>query len=380
MPVPKYRYRRDQTRNLFGTLRLRYTWQLAEMGWTQLSANVTSFEYGVFMKRPHRSDSIQSHSETMPDADKPYAISIVVPVYRSATILPLLVEKVDEEMVKAGLSSRFELLLVNDSSPDNSWQVISDLASRFSFVKGISLRRNFGQHNAIMAGLNHASGDFVVVMDDDLQHPPEAIGKMVGVLLDGYDVCYTTYLNRQHAAWKKVGSKFNDWVATQLLDKPKGLYLSSFKALRKEVVDEVIKYDGPYAYLDGLILDVTRSITTVAIHHQARHDGKGNYNLSRSLSLWLKMATSFSVFPLRLASIAGFSLASFSMVMILVVIVAKLLHPGIQAGWSSLIATILFIGGIQTLCIGMVGEYLGRTYLKLNHKPQYVVAHRTWTS
>ncbi|MEX3954875.1 glycosyltransferase family 2 protein [Trinickia sp. EG282A] len=314
----------------------------------------------------------------MSEADKSCELSIVVPVYRSATILPLLVQKIDEEMVKAGLVGRVELLLVNDSSPDNSWQVISSLAREFNFVKGISLRRNFGQHNATMAGLNHAIGEIVVVMDDDLQHPPEAIGEMIAALRAGYDVCYTNYRNRQHAAWKKAGSKFNDWVATRLLDKPKGLYLSSFKALRKEVVDEVVKYDGPYAYLDGLILDVTRSITTVAIHHQARHDGKGNYNLSRSLSLWLKMATSFSVFPLRLASIAGFSLALFSMVMILIVIAAKVLHPGIQAGWSSLIATILFIGGIQTTCIGLVGEYLGRTYLKLNHKPQFVVAQRTW--
>jgi len=316
----------------------------------------------------------------MKKSEPPRTLSIVVPVYRSAGILPLLVEKIDEDVVKAGFAGRVELLLVNDSSPDNCWEVISGLANQFSFVKGISLRRNFGQHNAIMAGLNHATGDIVVVMDDDLQHPPEAIGKMVSALEEGYDVCYTTYLGRRHPAWKKAGSKFNDWVATRLLDKPKDLYLSSFKALRKEVVDEVIKYDGPYAYLDGLILDVTRSITNVDIHHQARHEGKGNYNLSRSLSLWLKMATSFSVLPLRLASIAGFSLASFSMVMILVVIAEKFLHPDIQAGWSSLIATILFIGGIQTLCIGLVGEYLGRTYLKLNHKPQYVVACRTWTN
>ncbi|CAD6542169.1 glycosyltransferase family 2 protein [Paraburkholderia sabiae] len=309
---------------------------------------------------------------------KTYSLSIVVPVYRSAEILPLLVRTVGEEMHSAGLDGRFELVLVNDSSPDNSWEVIRTLAREFPFVKGISLRRNFGQHNATMAGLNHATGEFVVIMDDDLQHPPSAIGTMVATLLEGYDVCYTNYLNRQHAAWKKFGSKFNDWVATRLLDKPKGLYLSSFKALRKEVVDEVIKYDGPYAYLDGLILDVTRSIKTVDIHHQARQDGKGNYNLSRSLSLWLKMATSFSVLPLRIASIAGFSLASLSMVFIAIVIIEKLRHPEIQAGWSSLIATILFIGGIQTLCIGMVGEYLGRTYLKLNRKPQYVVAHRTW--
>ena len=305
-------------------------------------------------------------------------LSIVVPVYHSAHILPQLVEQIRAEMCKEGLASSFELLLVNDASTDNSWQVICSLADTNSFIKGISLRRNFGQHNAIMAGLNYVNGDLVILMDDDLQHPPQAIGNMVRALSEGYDVCYTNYVNRQHAYWKKLGSQFNDWVATRLLGKPKGLYLSSFKGLRKEVVDEVIKYDGPYAYVDGLILDVTRSITTIDIEHQARHGGEGNYNLRRSISLWMKMATSFSVLPLRLASYAGFALAALSLVMIIFIIVLKFLHPEYPRGWASLIATILFIGGIQTLCIGMMGEYLGRTYLKLNHKPQFVVGSTTW--
>lgn len=312
-------------------------------------------------------------------SDPGCTLSIVVPVYRSAQILPQLVEQIYAEMCKEGLADSFELLLVNDASPDNSWQVIRSLATTHTFVKGVSLRRNFGQHNAIMAGLNYVSGDFVVLMDDDLQHPPHAIGDMVRALAEGYDVCYTNYVNRQHALWKKLGSQFNDWVATHLLGKPKGLYLSSFKGLRKEIVQEIIRYDGPYAYIDGLILDVTRSITTINIEHQARHEGEGNYNLRRSLSLWLKMATSFSVLPLRLASYAGFALAALSLVMIVFVIVQKLLHPEFPRGWASLIATVLFIGGIQTLCIGMMGEYLGRTYLKLNHKPQFVVGNTTWT-
>lgn len=311
-------------------------------------------------------------------SDPGCTLSIVVPVYRSAQILPQLVEQIHAEMRKEGLADSFELLLVNDASPDNSWQVIRSLATTHTFVKGVSLRRNFGQHNAIMAGLNYVSGDFVVLMDDDLQHPPHAIGDMVRALAEGYDVCYTNYVNRQHALWKKLGSQFNDWVATHLLGKPKGLYLSSFKGLRKEIVQEIIRYDGPYAYIDGLILDVTRSITTINIEHQARHEGEGNYNLRRSLSLWLKMATSFSVLPLRLASYAGFALAALSLVMIVFVIVQKLLHPEFPRGWASLIATVLFIGGIQTLCIGMMGEYLGRTYLKLNHKPQFVVGNTTW--
>lgn len=305
-------------------------------------------------------------------------LSIVVPVYRSAQILPQLVDQIHAEMCKEGLVDSFELLLVNDASTDSSWEVIRSLALKYTFIKGISLRRNFGQHNAIMAGLNYVNGDFVILMDDDLQHPPNAIGDMVRALSEGYDVCYTNYLNRQHVIWKKLGSRFNDWVATHLLGKPKGLYLSSFKAIRKEVVEEIVKYDGPYAYIDGLILDVTRFITTIPIEHQARHEGEGNYNLRRSFSLWMKMATSFSVLPLRLASYAGFALAALSLVMIAFIIVLKFLHPEYPRGWTSLIATVLFIGGIQTLCIGMMGEYLGRTYLKLNNKPQFVVGSMTW--
>lgn len=311
--------------------------------------------------------------------DSGYVLSIVVPVYRSAQILPQLVEQIHAEMCKEGLAESFELLLVNDASTDNSWQVISELAHTHAFIKGISLRRNFGQHNAIMAGLHYVRGDYVILMDDDLQHPPNAIGGMVRALAEGYDVCYTKYRNRQHAVWKKYGSQFNNWVATRLLGKPKGLYLSSFKGLRKEIVQEIIRYDGPYAYIDGLILDVTHSITTIAIEHQARHEGESSYNLYRLFSLWMKMATSFSVLPLRLASYVGFALTALSLVMIIIVIVQKFLHPELPRGWASLIATILFIGGVQTLCIGMIGEYLGRTYIKLNNKPQSVVGRTTWT-
>ncbi len=302
------------------------------------------------------------------------ALSIVVPVYHSALILPKLVDQIYAEMLKEDLAEQFELLLVNDCSDDNSWEIIRSLASTHDFIKGISLRRNFGQHNAIMAGLNYSRGDMVVIMDDDLQHPPCAIGDMIRALSAGYDVCYTRYLNRQHACWKKWGSSFNDWVATRLLNKPKGLYLSSFKAIRKEVVAEIIKYDGPYAYVDGLILDVTRSITTVDIAHQARYEGEGNYNLRRSLALCMGMATSFSILPLRIASYAGILLAVLSFFMLIYIVVMKLTHPELPAGWASLVVAVLFVGGVQTLCMGVIGEYLGRTYLKLNRKPQFVVA------
>jgi undecaprenyl-phosphate 4-deoxy-4-formamido-L-arabinose transferase len=303
-------------------------------------------------------------------------LSIVVPVYRSERILPKLVDEVITAAKSLGLYDNFELLLVNDCSPDDSWETIKSIAGKHEFVRGINLRKNFGQHNATMAGLNNVAGKSIVVMDDDLQHPPMAIAEMLSALRTS-DVCYTRYLNRRHATWKKLGSSFNDKVATVLLDKPRGLYLSSFKAIRREVVDEVVKYDGPYAYLDGLILDVTRSIVSIDIEHQARPEGQGNYNVRRSVSLWLKMATSFSIFPLRLASLIGFGFAALSLVMITVVIVLKIWHPEIAVGWASIVSLILLIGGVQTMCIGMIGEYLGRSYLKLNRKPQFVVAEKT---
>lgn len=306
-------------------------------------------------------------------------LSIVVPVYRSQSILVKLVEEVERSMEAEGLIGQFELLLVNDASPDESWQVISDLAINHDFVRGISLRKNFGQHNATMAGLNHARGKIVIIMDDDLQHPPAEIGNLMRQIDEGADVCYTRYKGRQHALWKILGSRFNDMVATLVLDKPKGLYLSSFKAIRQEVVQEVIKYDGPYAYLDGLILEVTRSIKVIDIDHQPRHEGVGNYNLKRSVSLWLKMATSFSVFPLRVATVIGFSLTVLSLLVIGVILVQKLQHPEWPVGWASLIATVLFVGGVQTFCVGMLGEYLGRAYLKINGKPQFVVNKTTWS-
>jgi polyisoprenyl-phosphate glycosyltransferase len=303
-------------------------------------------------------------------------ISIVVPVYRSQSILPHLVAKIHDVFRES--AREFELILVNDVSPDESWQVIQDLCVKYPFVKGVCLSKNVGQHNAIMAGLTEATGEIVVLMDDDLQHPPESISSLVEAIESGYDVCYTKYANRSHAAWKKAGSWFNDRVATFLLNKPSGLYLSSFKAMNRNVACQAICYDGPYPYVDGLILDITSNIGVVTIQHQARFEGKGNYNLRSSLSLWLKMATSFSVVPLRLATILGLFLTITSAVGIVLIIARKLFTPEIAAGWASLIVVVLFVGGIQTFCLGMLGEYLGRTYLKVNKKPQFVVRKKTF--
>lgn len=305
-------------------------------------------------------------------------LSIVIPVYRSATILPRLVDEIEQVCANSDSIEHFELIFVCDASPDNSWQIIEQLARDRDFVRGVRLRRNAGQHNATMAGLGLSQGTYVVIMDDDLQHPPADIPRLMGALQQGADVCYTRYRNRQHQAWKRMGSKFNDLVATVLLSKPKNLYLSSFKALRREVVVEVTRYHGPFVYIDGLILDVTRNIVSIEIEHQTRHSGEGGYNLRRSMSLWLKMATGFSIVPLRLASMIGLFIALISFCALIFIVIVRVMNPAIPVGWPSLISIILFLGGAQLLGLGIIGEYIGRTYLAVNCKPQYVIQATTF--
>ena len=300
------------------------------------------------------------------------SVSILIPVYKNEGGLKELVRRIAASMAATPYAQSYELILIDDCSPDNSWHVIQSLAEAHSFLRGATLSRNFGQHNAIMAGLNLVKGRYVVLMDDDLQHPPEAIPSMIDELVAGADVCYTRYANRQHAAWKIAGSKFNDWVASWLLSKPKGLYLSSFKALKRGIADQIRSHEGPFAYLDGLILDITRRIASVEIQHGTRAYGEGNYGFKKSLSLWLRMVTGTSILPLRLVTIMGSIVALLGFLGALFVIIGKLLYPDESKGWASIIVTILLTSGLQTMFVGILGEYLGRIHLRLNNKPQYL--------
>jgi polyisoprenyl-phosphate glycosyltransferase len=307
----------------------------------------------------------------------PITLSIVVPVYKSQDCLKTLIDETISALSATDLAHSYEIILVNDDSPDGSWKEIKRIAAERPQVRGVSLLRNFGQHNATMAGLKDSRGRYVVIMDDDLQHPPAAIPKIVQQLRDGADVCYTIYRHRKHAAWKKLGSWINNAAATVLLGKPHALYLSSYKGLSRVVVDAVTRYDGPFTYIDGLILDVTRNINVLAVDHQDRLKGEGNYNLVRSISLWLKMATSFSVLPLRVASIAGMLLGIVAAGMAVYVVIRVLILGTPYPGWASVIVTVLLVGSMQLLGIGLVGEYIGRAYLRMNNKPQFIVRERT---
>ena len=228
-------------------------------------------------------------------------ISIVIPVYNSEENLIELNRQIKESLV----SIEYELILVNDGSPDGSWDIICQLADGNSEVIGINLRKNCGQDNAIMAGLNHSRGDFIVIMDDDLQHSPSDIIELVNKCKEGYDVCYANFMKKKQAWWKNLGSWGNGKIAEILIEKPSQIYLSPFEALCRAIVDEVIKYKGPYPYVQGLILNVTRNVTQVDVQHHERYKGTGNFNLIRSIRILLKLATSFSVIPLRFATIVG---------------------------------------------------------------------------
>jgi undecaprenyl-phosphate 4-deoxy-4-formamido-L-arabinose transferase len=211
-------------------------------------------------------------------------------------------------------------------------------------------------------------------MDDDIQHSPFEINLLLNGLVDGVDVVYGKFKNRNHAYWKILGSKFNNLVAGYLIQKPKELYLSPFRAMRKSIALDIIKYKGPYVYVDGLILSVTRSFASVEVNHYGRSVGASGYSFGKSLSLWLKMATNFSIAPLRLTSLAGIFFAGLGFLFAILFIIQKFMFNLMPNGWSSLMVAILIIGGMQLLALGMIGEYLGRVLLTINQKPQYVLA------
>jgi len=189
----------------------------------------------------------------------------------------------------------------------------------------------------------------------------------------GRDVVYARFKSRQHAAWKILGSRLNDKVAGYLMNKPAGLYLSPFRAMRGAVVRDILRYRGPYVYVDGLLLSVTRNIGMVDVEHHARYAGDSGYSLRKSISLWLKMATNFSIVPLRLTSFAGLFIAGLGFLLAILLVIQKFTLDRMPIGWSSLIVTMLIIGGAQLVALGMLGEYLGRVLLTLNLRPQYVV-------
>jgi glycosyltransferase involved in cell wall biosynthesis len=298
-------------------------------------------------------------------------LSIVVPVFRSADCIAPLCEAVESALSGSGLSH--ELLLVNDGSPDNSWESIRCACARHPFIIGINLRRNVGQDNAIMAGLRRCSGDVVVIMDDDLQHDPVDILRLYDQVRKGHDVCLARFDHKEQSWWKNAGSNLAGWSAKVLIGKPQHLYLSPYKALCRAIVNEICVFDGPYTFIDGIILTITTDFIEVPAQHKARYAGHGNYTFVTSILLWLKLVTSFSEAPLRIISLCGFCISAVSFITGSYFIFEHVVLQSIVPGWTSLIVTVLFLGGLQLVGLGMLGEYVGRTYVKLNRTSQFSI-------
>ncbi len=236
-------------------------------------------------------------------------VSVIVPVYNSSEILEELNQRIINIMEKIKLINNFELLLINDLSNDNSWEKIKMLSKKYSHVRGLNLNKNYGQHNALMAGMNNCSGEYIITMDDDLQHPPEFIPDILEKL-KLCDVCYTNYRNRKHIGWKKFVSNLNNLISSFLLNKPLKIYMSSFRGLKKDIVTEIIKFKKPDVYIDGLIINETKKIEMITVDHHSRKSGQSNYTFKRLLILWSNMLLNYSFLPLRISSIFGIILKS----------------------------------------------------------------------
>lgn len=302
-------------------------------------------------------------------------VSVVIPCYKSEKTIRNVVEEIDQTFSKQS-KYEYELVLVNDSSPDTTMEVIRSLCNERHNIKGINLAKNFGQHSALMAGFRCVKGDYIACLDDDGQTPASEIFKLLDGLTETVDVVYASYEEKKHNKFRNFGSKVNSMMLNKFLGKPHDLYISSYFATKKFVIESMLTYENPYPYVIGLVLQTTNKIINVPVNHRNRIEGNSGYTINKLLSLWLNGFTSFSVKPLRIATVCGFVFAVFGFLYAIYVIINKLLDPTVPTGWSSIIATLFFSNGIILIVLGLIGEYIGRIFISLNNSPQYVIKER----
>jgi undecaprenyl-phosphate 4-deoxy-4-formamido-L-arabinose transferase len=306
----------------------------------------------------------------------PVELSFVIPVYNGSRTIGAVVERIHD--LYADLS--FEVVLVNDGSRDDSEQVCRDLAERHpESVTFVHLARNFGEHAAVLAGLNHAAGAHAAVLDDDGQNPPEEVRKLYDEIRAGRrDVVFGRYRVKHHGWLRNLGSRLNDRMANVMLKKPPELYLSSFKIMNRFVVDEITRYQGAFPYIDGLILRATANLGQVDVEHRQRVGSPSGYTLRKLFRLWTNMFLNFSILPLRLSALLGLVASMTSLLLLVAIVIDKLyINPGVTVGLPTVLATIVFFAGVQLVILGTIGEYLGRLFLDHSKSPQFVVRYVT---
>ena len=289
-------------------------------------------------------------------------LSVVIPVYYGAVTIHKLVQSVQEQLCAYSC----EIILINDGSKDDSEKICLVLAEKFNNISFLSLRKKFGEFNAVMCGLNYSKGEYIVIIDDDFQNPPSEIIKLLETAQEGnFDVVYGQYDEKKHHQFRNMGSWFVNQITTLLFKKPQDLYLSSFKLIKKEVVEEICLYKGPYPYIDGLIFNVTDNIGKVTVEHNNRHHGESNYTFKKLASLFLIILFGYSLLPVRIALFLGL-LSTFGALILSVFQFLNMVDFPIRL-------VVLFFGGVQLISIGIVGEYIGKTFLTQNNTPQYTL-------
>ena len=300
-------------------------------------------------------------------------ISIIIPVFNSAKTISILVDDIIKTL---GENYKFEVILVNDSSRDNSEEKCKELVAKYSNITLFSLSKNVGEHNAIMAGLNKCSGEYAVTMSDDLQHSASALQELIKYGIkekDNFDVVYTHYEKKRDSFLKNLGSKFNGFIANLLLNKPKSLYISDFRFINRFLIDEITKYKFPFTYIDGIILDITNRVGRVKVEHKERAQGKSGYTLIKMLQLWSNMSTSFSILPLRLSMFMGLTLSILGFILAVLFFIERLVDDTVTSGFASIFVSVTIFSGVILIALGLMGEYVGRIFISLNKKPQFII-------
>lgn len=301
-------------------------------------------------------------------------ISVVIPVYRAERTLRELYQRLVQSLSEIALS--FEIIFVEDNGGDNSWEVISEIAAKDKRVLGIRLSRNFGQHAATICGFEHARGDWVATLDDDLEQPPEYLSDLYSKAQEGYDVVYGIYSVRTHKAWRNVTSDVARWLFNKAIPSLNHAY-TSYRLIRGGIARGLTKFDSPYPFVDGYLSWLTNRYATVVVDHGERAHGTSNYNFRKLLTHTINIFVTFSDLPLRLASWVGLLFFLLGIGWFSAIVLGRLLGLITVSGFASMMAGIVLFGGIQLLILGIFGEYLGRMNFKSSHKPLYVVSRIT---
>lgn len=301
-------------------------------------------------------------------------LSFVIPCYRSQDTITNVVERVIAT-VEQDKRYDYEIICINDCSPDNTLSVLRKLAEN-KRIKVLDFSKNFGQHSALMAGFNHVTGDIIVCLDDDGESPPEEMFRLIDKLDEGYDLVSAKYVDESRSFVRTIGTKVSFAMSHYLIGRPKDVDLNSFYVFRRYIADEIIKYKNAYPFVHGLILRVSRNMANVEMKRADRLAGESGYNFKRLLSLWMNGFTAFSEKPLQIASVIGFISAFIGFVYAIFIVLRRIFVPEIAVGYSSIMAAILFFSGLIMLFLGLLGEYIGRIYICINNAPQYAIREK----